>query len=61
MTDLKKFKARLILGCFVYVIAVALMAKLIGNSYLLALLAVIGWVVLFGFFLKYIASYRQKK
>jgi hypothetical protein len=52
MTNTRKFKVRLILACCIYGIAVAALAKLIGNSYLFAALSVVGWVILFGFFLK---------
>ena len=57
----QKLRVRLVLACCIYVVTVAVVAKLVGNSYLLAILALAGWVVLFGTFLKYVALYRRKK
>jgi len=60
-SQVHKFKVHLILASCAYVVTVAALMKLIGNSYLLAILALAGWVVLFGVFLKYISLYRGQK
>ena len=61
MKDIKKFKNRLIVAIVSYIVIFAALGWLIGDSYLLAVGGIVGWIVLFLFLVKYIAISRQGK
>lgn len=61
MKNIKKFKNGLIVAIIFYVCLFAALAWFIGDSYLLVLAGIVGWIVLLVFLLKYIAMSRQDK
>ena len=58
MIDPKKFRTRFVLGIFGFVVVMGCLGWLIGNSYLLAIIGIAGWIVFLGFFLRYLSKYR---
>lgn len=61
MSDLRKFRRRYVAGVFLFIALMFCLALLIGDSYLLALLGIAGWIVSLGLFLKYVAALRRNK
>jgi hypothetical protein len=61
MKNITKFKKQLILLGIVYVLAMALLVALIGDSYLLAIVAIAGWALLFAGVMRYIALKKNSR
>jgi hypothetical protein len=59
MSDLKKFKVRLLIGFVCYIGGMAGLAWLIGDSPVLGIVGTLGWIALVGCFLRYLALYRK--
>lgn len=55
LKNINKFKKRLVICGVGYVLILAILGKVIGDSYLLALVAIAGWVLLFAAVMKYLA------
>jgi len=61
MRDSQKFRRRYVAGVFLFIASMFCLGLLIGDSYLLALLGIAGWVVFLLLFVKYVAGSRRKQ
>ena len=59
MRDPKKFKVQLIVGFFCYIGGMALLAWLAGDSRIVGIIAILGWIVLVLYFVRYVALHRK--
>jgi small-conductance mechanosensitive channel len=61
MSNSKKFRRRYVAGVFLFIALMFCLGLLVGDSYLLAVLGIAGWVVFLVLFVKYVAASRRDK
>ena len=60
MKDSTKARLRIILAGWAFIGAMALLMWVVGDSYLLAVIGIVGFLLLFGLWLKYEQRYRGR-
>jgi hypothetical protein len=61
MKDSTKARLRIILAGWAFIGGMALLMWLVGNSYILAIIGILGFLFLFALWLKYLQDYRGEK
>lgn len=59
--DPKKFRIRFVVGAFIFILTMAALGWVVGDSYLLAVVGIAGWLVFVGLFIRYLNLYRKDK
>jgi hypothetical protein len=59
--DSKKFRLRYVLSGFAFIFGTFFIAWIVGDSYVLAVLIIIGWLVFVGAFLGYVENNEAKR
>ena len=59
--DARKFRIRLIVGGLIFILTMAALAWVVGDSTLLAVVGIAGWLVFLGLFVRYLSLYRKNK